>query len=73
MIAAHEVELNRLYEVTNETDHHDIGSLVYAVSVLNERGFRNFKFLWLSGAYEGRLVEGGRVSFNTMMPLKMIA
>lgn len=71
MIPAHELEMNVLYEVTEDSD--DVGVLLYAIGVLSEGGHRTFKFLWLEGAYEGRIVEGGRISFNTMMPLKRVA
>ena len=71
MIVAYELAMNVLYEVTEDSAG-DVGTLVFSVSVLNEGGFRQFKFLWLTGDYEGQVVEGGRISFNTMMPLKRV-
>ncbi len=70
MISTPEMRVGTLYEVTEENP--DVGTLLLAVSVVEGVTWRCFTFLWLSGYYEGSIIEGSNVALDMMLPYKEI-
>jgi hypothetical protein len=74
VIPVHEIRIGAVYEVTHDAqENEDDGTIIVAVSVVKIHAHSRFSFLWLNGEYEGQVVEGSDVTFNTMMPFKEIA
>ncbi len=77
MIPAHEIRIGAVYEVAhgggNPTqDVEDDGTIIVAMSYVKSHVGKRFSFLWLSGEYEGQVVEGSDVTAFMMMPFKEI-